>query len=291
MNGPARGVRRLRLLHEPSSAVVLTFFSLALLVSLSAFLSGCGKTGHGGVVAGSTSVQPVMEKIVRLYRVKRPEQRVSVEGGGSSSGIMAAVTGTAILGMSSRELKSDGQESQLIPHCIALDAIALIVHPANPVSELSLAQIRDLFSGRVKSWKDVGGNDGEIHLILREEGSGTRSAFEELVMKVGKETAPFDPFALVQDSSGGLREVVRQDPGAIGFVSLGVVNRDVKALAIDGTMPTLDSVRKKEYKLVRSFFLVSKGPPEGVAKDIVAFATGSETEAILKEEGLVGVGH
>ncbi len=256
-------------------------------------LAGCrGATGHGLVIAGSTSVQPVMEKIIEAYRRLHPGERIAVEGGGSGAGIMAALTGTAHLGMSSRELKkNDPNEMKLTPIHLADDAIVIVVNRDNPVASLSVKQLRDVFAGKTRNWKELGGRDHGIHLAVREEGSGTRSAFDELVMKEGKTEHPVDPYALVQDSTGGLRELVRGDPDAIGFISLGAVNDDVRVVSVEGVVPTVTSVRLREYKLVRPFLLVSMGTPSEAISRLIAFAQSASGSEIMAHEGVVGVGH
>ncbi len=253
-------------------------------------LSGCRGKGRVLIVAGSTSVQPVMEKIAEAFRKIKPGLRVDIEGGGSSAGIMAVRAKTAALGMSSRELKqNDPNEAQLWRQMLALDAIAIIVHPENTVASLTLAQVRDLFSGKANTWNVVGGRDRPVHILVREEGSGTRSAFEELVMKDGKHETPVDDYALVQDSSGGVREVVCNDRDAIGFVSLGALNDSVRAVSVDGVTPTFESVREGKYRLVRPFYLIGIQPPVGDAADLTRFSLGSEAAVIMQKEGLVGV--
>ncbi len=232
-----------------------------------------------------------MEKIIEPFRKLHPEFRFDVEGGGSSAGITSALTGTAQVGMSSRDLKKgDPRESMLLGIPIAIDAIIVVVNKANPIENLTLDQLRKLFSGGIRNWKEVGGLDRSVHLIVREEGSGTRSAFDDLAMKVGKEETPIDDFALVQDSMGGVREVIRNDPDAIGFISLGGRSPVVRTIRIDGIFPTLDTVKEKKYKLVRPFLLLSNGPFSGMAKELLDFtlsATGSE---IIVKEGYVDIG-
>lgn len=266
--------------------LAILFFLLAILP----FGCGCAGKANSMVVAGSTSVQPVMEKIVQAFHKKHPELRIAVEGGGSSAGIMAALTGAAQLGMSSRDLKQDNpDEAKLKTFRIALDAIAIIVNPGNPIEGLTLEQLRSLFTGKVRNWKEVGGKDRAVHVIIREEGSGTRGAFDEMVLKVGKETFRPDPYALVQDSSGGVREVVRGDPDSIAFISLGVANRAVKVVGIDGVKPSAGTVRDKSYRLVRPFLLVSPSEPQGLARQILDFTHSPEASQIMSQEGLVGV--
>lgn len=290
-NAPVKTFAAVARYRSNRPAGLLARLGIVLLtVMLLSGMAGCRSGGRALIVAGSTSVQPVMEKIAGAFRKTRPDLRVDIEGGGSSAGLMAIRTKTAALAMSSRELKqNDPQEAGLWRQILALDAIAIIVHPDNPVASLSLSQIRGLFAGSVKSWKEVGGPDRPVHILVREEGSGTRSAFEELVMKDGKAETPIDDYALVQDSSGGVREVVRGDRDAVGFVSMGALNPYVKAIAVDGTTPTFETVRGKQYRLVRPFFLAALQPPAGDAADLVRFSLGSEAARILQTEGLVGV--
>ncbi|MBF0409583.1 MAG: phosphate ABC transporter substrate-binding protein [Candidatus Riflebacteria bacterium] len=264
-----------------------TFFLISLCFSL--MLSGCGASGHGLVIAGSTSVQPLIEKISESYRKKNPNTRILVEGGGSSAGISAVILGTAHLGMSSRDLKkNDPRESTLEKIVIAYDAIAVIVNPENPIKNISIENLRNLFSGKIKNWKEIGGNDRNINLIVREEGSGTRTAFEEMVMRISKtEELSIDSFALVQDSTGGVQEVVRCDPGSIGFVSMGTVRNTVKALSIDDVKPEIQNVREKKYRLVRNFLFIKSGKLASETQEFVNYVLSNEGKSIMSREGLV----
>jgi len=266
-------------------------FTIALfLLAFPFFLSGCFEKKHGLVIAGSTSVQPLMEKLIESFKKSNPGERINVEGGGSSAGVMATITGTAQIGMASRKLKpNDEKEKSLLSVQIAYDAVVVIVNPKNPVENLSLEQLRKIFSGIIRNWKEVGGNDRPIHLLVREEGSGTRSAFDELVMKDGKTEYPVDDFALVQDSMGGIREVVRGDPDSIGFISMGGISHGIKALSIDSVKPSIETVSKNEYKLVRPFLLLSKGPFEGLSKSILDFVFSASGSEIIRKEGFVNV--
>ena len=178
---------------------------------------------------------------------------------------MAARTGAANIGMASRFLLPN--EKDLYPVMIAKDAIAIIVHPTNPVSNLSLLQVSKIFSGKIRNWKEVGGNSHPIVLVTREEGSGTREAFQKFVMK--KEEISLE--ALVQDSNGAIRQVVSSDPNAIGYISLGLVNDKVKALKISGVEPDHAHIENGKYTLVRPFLFVFNGKPEGEAKAFLEF--------------------
>jgi phosphate transport system substrate-binding protein len=234
-------------------------------------------------IAGSTSVQPFAEKLAEVYMHRHPGVRIDVQGGGSSAGIYAATQGAADLGASSRELL--GQEKQLIEIAIANDGIAVIVHPSNPLTSITLTEIRQIFGGAVTNWSALRLPPHAIDLITREEGSGTREAFEHLVM--GKQE--ITPAALVQDSNGSVREIVAGDPYSVGYISAGLVDDRVKALAIDGVLPTRDNIKNHTYKLVRRFLLVSRAAPVGPCKDFVDFVLGPNGQKILEDEGLVGV--
>jgi phosphate transport system substrate-binding protein len=234
-------------------------------------------------IAGSTSVQPFAEKLAEIYMHRHPGARIDVQGGGSSAGIYAVTHGASDLGASSRELL--GEEKKLIEIPIAFDGIAVIVHPSNPLTNISLAQIRKIFGGAVKNWGVLGLPPHAIDLITREEGSGTREAFEHLVM--GKQE--ITPAALVQDSNGSVREIVAGDPYSLGYISAGLVDQRVKALAIDGVLPTRNNIKDHSYKLVRRFLLVARAAPAGSSRAFLDFVLGPNGQKILENEGLVGV--
>jgi phosphate transport system substrate-binding protein len=234
-------------------------------------------------VAGSTSVQPFAEKLAEVYMHQHAGCRIDVQGGGSSAGIYAAEHGAADLGTSSRELL--GPEKKLVEIPIAYDGIAIIVHPSNPLTNISIEQIRQLFIGAVTNWQALGLAPHPIDLITREEGSGTREAFEHLVMAKHEIT----PAALVQDSNGSVREIVAGDPYSIGFISAGLVDRRVKALNINGVAPTPANIKNHTYQLVRRFLMVSRIPPAGQCKNFADFVLSSQGQKILEQEGLVGV--
>ncbi|MBM4284655.1 MAG: phosphate ABC transporter substrate-binding protein [Deltaproteobacteria bacterium] len=248
--------------------------------------AGCGREASQQpplCVAGSTSVQPFAEKLAEVYMHHFPHLRIDVQGGGSSAGIYATRQGAADLGASSRELVA--AEKDLVEIPIAWDGIAVIVHAANPLTNLSLDDLRAIFAGKITDWRQLGQRPHAIHLITREEGSGTRNAFEELVM--GK--VEITPAALVQDSNGSVREIVANDPNALGYISVGLVDRRVKALSIDGVSPTREHLRQHSYKLVRRFLLVSRLPPRGPVKEFVDFVLSAKGQSLLEQEGLVGI--
>jgi len=257
----------------------LTLFSLWLIV-LSA---GCQRSGDGITVAGSTSVEPFAELLAEEYMHEHSGTHIYVQGGGSTAGIEAVKTHTATIGMSSRALV--GGEKNLHTITIAKDAIVIIVHRKNPIDDLSLIDIRRVFSGNARSWKELGGAAAPITLVTREEGSGTREAFQKFVM--GKDEISLE--SLVQDSNGAVRQVVASNPGAIGYLSLGLVNDQVKALRVAGVEPNLTEIQKGTYTLVRPFLFVFNQEPEGEARSFVEFVLSLGPQRLLQKEGLVPV--
>jgi phosphate transport system substrate-binding protein len=258
----------------------LGFFLLLIFVSLA---MGCQRSRAGITVAGSTSVQPFAELLAEEYMARHSESHIYVQGGGSTAGIEAAITGAANVGMSSRDLTD--AEKKLYAVTIAKDAIAVIVHISSPIDDLPLDKIRDIFSGKIANWKELGGSDHPIHIVTREEGSGTRESFQKFVM--GKKDISLG--ALVQDSNGAVRQVVSSDPHAIGYISLGLVNEQVKALKLSGVEPNLANVYNGQYRLVRPFLFVFSGDPSGEVKSFLDFVLSPKAQKLLLKEGLVPI--
>ena len=234
-------------------------------------------------MAGSTSVEPFAELLAEEYMSRHSESHLYVQGGGSSAGIEAAISGAANIGMSSRNLTD--AEKKLYAVTIARDAIAVIVNPLSPIDSLPLDKIREVFSGKIANWKELGGPDHAIDIVTREEGSGTRESFQRFVME--KEDISLG--ALVQDSNGAVRQVISSDPNAFGYISLGLVNEQVKALKISAVEPNLTNVYNGRYALVRPFLFVFSGEPAGEAKSFLDFVLSPQGQKLLLKEGLVPV--
>jgi phosphate transport system substrate-binding protein len=255
-----------------------------MLVSVVCF---CCRTGSKNslVLAGSTSVQPFVELLAEIYQHHHPGVEINVQGGGSTAGIRAVKEHICDIGMCSRHLNPD-ESCWLTAIPIAIDGIVLVVHPANPVANVTVEQARGIFAGRIRNWQEVGGNDQRITVIIREEGSGTRASFEEKVM--GGEN--FAPDALVQDSNGAVREIVAHNPGAIGYISFGLADRRVKVLAIDGVQPDEESIRTHRYPLARDFLLlIDDTQVSRLARSFIEFVLSDEGQEALAEEGLIRV--
>jgi len=272
---------------------------ILILIFLLLLTSSCRNKGSDIILSGSTSVQPYAEKLADLYMAKYPGTGVVVLGGGSSTGIQAVDSGTAGIGMSSRALKpaelykdpdAEELELKLITYEIAKDGLAIIVHPDNPIRELTLKEIRDIYMGDTTNWSKLGGNDAKIHVSTREEGSGTRSAFEDLVMDKNRITKK----AIVQDSNGSIRQFVSDDINSIGFISLGLVEthkgqKPVKALKLDGVEATDENIINGSYSLYRSFLLVTRLDPDEKIKQFIDYVLSPEGQQILVKEGLISV--
>ncbi len=233
------------------------------------------------IIAGSTSIQPFAEKLAEMYMVKNPNVIVNVQGGGSTAGIRSAQMGIANIGASSRNLHPEEKGLFEIP--IAYDGIAVIVNPKNPLDNLSTQTLRAIYSGRILNWKSLGGVDHRITTITREEGSGTRGAFEELVM----EKLEIDPGCIVEDSNGSVRELVATDPYSIGYISLGLVNKQVKAIAIDGVFPSVKAIKAKRYRFYRPFLFLTRYKPKGLTLRFICYVLSPEGQRILAKEGLI----
>jgi len=256
-----------------------------LLLWLMLLLAACGQGGSGGLtVTGSTSVTPFAEHLAELYQHSHPGTAINIQGLGSSAGIRAALDGVAEIGMSSRDLQPE-EAAKLDQIVIARDALAVIVNPANPVTGLSTAQIQGIFGGQIRSWDALGGPPLPITVVSREAGSGTFSAFGDLVMK-GK---PIATLALRQGSNGAIRQIIAQDPNAIGYISLGIIDSTVKALAIDSIEPSVAHVDAGTYKLVRPFLLIwRKGQPlSPLGQGFVDYVMSAEGQSELIKAGLV----
>ena len=257
--------------------------AVAFIIIISTFiLSGCGAGSRSTVImAGSTSVQPYAEVLAEKYMMQYQDRAVDVQGGGSSTGIRAAQSGTADIGMSSRNLSDEEQELWHV--IIARDGLVLIVHPDNPVDGLTLEQVRLIYIGVVTNWSELGGLDRRIHVITREEGSGTRGAFEDMLMDGSLITSR----AIVQNTNGSVRQLVSNDVNSIGFLSLGLADHTVKALELDGIAASWDNVMNGSYSLYRPFYFVSAEEPVGLVKSFIDFTMSEEGQQILITEGLV----
>jgi phosphate transport system substrate-binding protein len=273
-------------------------------------LAGCaGQASAQSAATGATTIENIgSDTIVNLalawaeaYQGRQPGVRISVTGGGSGTGIAALINGTAHIANASRAMKPEerqqAQANGVEPFEIevARDAIAVIVHPSNPVDALTLQQISDIFSGQITNWKDIGGEDRPIVLLSRETNSGTHVYFLEEVLRLGDKNNKtlFSPDTLLLPSSEGITAEIRQNPNAIGYDGLGYVTPDVKTLAVaarpdaPAVLPSVESVNAGTYPIARPLFMYTRGEPSGVIRDYTDWILGSEGQRIVQELGFV----
>ena len=235
------------------------------------------------------------------YQSEQQDIRISVTGGGSGTGIASLINGTVDIANSSRKIKQEeideakSKGSDPIEFIVARDAIAVIVNPENPVNELTLQQISDIYSGKITNWMDVGGEDRPIVKLSRETNSGTHVYFLETVLRLGDSKAEtlFSMDTLLLPSSEGIIVEVRQNPNAIGYDGLGYVPDDLKTIAIAKeaggpyVLPAISTVNDKSYAIARDLYMYTNGEPTGIIKDYLDWILASEAQEIVAELGFV----
>jgi phosphate transport system substrate-binding protein len=266
---------------------------LVLLVGL-----GGMALGQELVLKGSTTVLPIAQLLAEEYYAQHPEVVISVQGGGSGTGIAALIDGTTDIADASRAMKASEWEravaNGVYPYhwYIANDGIAVVVHPANPIERITFAELRAIWAGEVRNWQELGGPDLPIVVVSRDTASGTFESFKELVLE-GEEVRA--PGALFQSSNAAVAETVGTTPGAIGYVGLGYLNPAIKALAVArdaaGTYieATFEAVIAGTYPISRPLYMITNGFPTGVTLDFILFALSDEGQRIVQEVGYVPI--
>lgn len=274
-----------------------------------ALLVGCagpvnaqsGSTGTAIEDIGSDTIVNLALAWAEAYQPQHPDVRISVTGGGSGTGIAALINGTADIANASRAMKDEERQQaesngiEPFEIAIARDAIAIVVNPANPVDDLTLQQISDIFSGKIDNWTEVGGEDRPIVRLSRETNSGTHVFFLEEVVRLGDKDNKtlFSPDTLLLPSSEGITAEVRQNPNAIGYDGLGYVTDDVKTVAVAAkagqpfVQASIESVNAGTYPIARPLFMYTRGEPTGKIKDYIDWILGPEGQAIVIRLGFV----
>jgi phosphate transport system substrate-binding protein len=284
---------------------------VALVLTLLIALAGCGREGAVGTEApapgatienkGSDTMVNLALAWAELYGQLHPEVQIAVTGGGSGTGIAALINGTVDVANASRQIKPEERAEaeangvQPVEYVVAGDAIAVVVHPSNPVDELSIPLLSDVFSGKITNWRQVGGEDRPIVLLSRESNSGTHVFFLEHVVRQGQEDnhTLFSPDTLLMPSSEGISEEVRQNPNAIGYDGLGYVTPDQKVVGVARTgdgpyvMPTVEAVKTGSYPIARSLYIYTAGEPQGAILAYLDWIMGPEGQAIVRRQGFV----
>ncbi|NCP87743.1 MAG: phosphate-binding protein [Anaerolineae bacterium CG_4_9_14_3_um_filter_57_17] len=286
-------------------------FLLALIVVLA--ITACAprsgdSSAAGGAAAyienkGSDTIVNLALAWAETYQGEYPDVRIAVTGGGSGTGIAALVNGTVDIANASRQIKkeeiaeAEAKGIQPVEHIIARDAIAVIVNPTNPVSQLTLQQISDIYSGKIVNWREVGGEDRPIVRLSRETNSGTHVYFLETVLRLGDKTNKtfFSANTLLLPSSEGIINEVRDNPNAIGYDGLGYVPKDLKMIAIAKAageayvLPSVATVNDKTYAVARDLYMYTAGEPTGAIKIYLDWILSPEAQQIVEKLGFVPV--
>jgi phosphate transport system substrate-binding protein len=283
-------------------AAVVTCLLLALLVACRP--SAQGEPGTSGVAiqnVGSDTIVNLALAWAEEYQKEHPEVRIAVTGGGSGTGIAGLINGTIDIANASRQMKPEEVEKALangitpVEHVIASDAIAVVVHPSNPVDRLTLQQLSAIFSGAITNWSQVGGDDRPIVLLSRESNSGTHVYFLEEVVRLGDKDNKtlFSPDTLLMPSSEGISAEVRQNPNAIGYDGLGYVTSAQKTIAVaksaDGpyVQPSIDTVNRGVYPISRDLYMYTAGEPQGAIAEYLDWIRSPQGQVIVGELGFV----
>lgn len=239
-------------------------------------------------VDGSTTVLPIMQKIVEAYMKAHPDVKITVSGGGSGNGIKALIDGATDIAMASRAMEPKEIELAKTKNItatqtvIAVDALTPVVNPANKLTDITLAQLKDIYMGKITTWKDLGG-EGPVVAVSRDTSSGTYESWEHLVMK--KERV--FPGALMQASSGAVVQAVSKNKNAIGYVGIGYLDASTKPLKVDGVEATAENAKAKKFAITRDLYIYTNGAPAGAVKGLVDFLLSAEGQKLVKEAGFV----
>lgn len=255
-------------------------FSMVFVLGVAGF--ACGEELR---IDGSTTVLPIAQKAAEVFMKKNPDCKVFVSGSGSGTGIKALIDGTTHIATSSREAKEKEVASAkekgvtLTGHKIALDGIVPIVHPSLKVDNLTIQQLRDIYNGTIKSWKEVGGPDRPISVVSRDTSSGTYEVWEEKILKGDKVRAD----ALLVASNGQAVQTVSQNRFAIGYIGIGYLDKTVKAVSVEGKKASDASVRDGSWPIARPLYMYTNGTPTGTIARFIDFMLSKEGQKIVNE--------
>ncbi len=241
---------------------------------------------HTLAISGSTSVGPLAEKLAERYKEEH-DINIEINQIGSSAGITNAINGVSEIGMSSRDLKEDEKAKGLQETIIAYDGIVVIVHPSNKVENLTIEQVKDIFTGKITNWKELGGDDMEIVVVSREDGSGSRDAFQEIV---GYSSGQLVRSAIVASGNGNIKTTVATNKHAVGFISFEYIDPSIQPVKINGVEATAENVLQQKYKLSRPFLFVhleENLTPEG--QKFIDYILSPKGQEIVLESGTIPV--
>lgn len=267
--------------------IITILASIALVSSLTIGCSKKTQDVNSVTISGSTSVGPLIEKEAEAFKASNADSNIQVNQLGSSAGIKDAINGTVQIGMSSRDLKEDEKSQGLKEVEVAYDGIALITNKSNTIKSLTLEQIKDIYTGKITNWKELGGKDTPIVVVSREDGSGTRDSFQDIV---GYKSEELTAQAQIADGSGNIKSLVSTNENAIGFISFEYLDDSINALQIDNVEPTAENVLDKSYKISRSFLLVYKEDKLSEnGKKFIDFILSEEGQKVVEDNGLIKI--
>lgn len=245
--------------------------------------------GETIVVKGSTTVLPVAMVTAEAYMAKTPGLNISISGGGSGNGMKALLDKSTDIANASRFIKDKEVKMALekgiypVPHRVAIDAIVPVVHPSNPVKDLTIEHLSLIYQGKIKNWKIVGGNDMQIVVVSRDTSSGTYEVWAEKVLHDAKVM----PQAQLQASNGAVAQAIAKNKYAIGYVGLGYLNKDLKALKVGGVSASAETALSGKYPIARALFMFTDGWPTGDVSGFLNFILSREGQELVKKEGFV----
>ncbi|RDY26587.1 phosphate ABC transporter substrate-binding protein [Romboutsia weinsteinii] len=267
---------------------------IASTVLVGSLAVGCGNSDASGgssdgskvTVSGSTSVGPVMEVVAEDFQAKNEGIKIEIQQVGSSAGVKNTIDGTSEIGMVSRDLKDEEKSSGIKETEIALDGIAVVTNKANEIKDLTVAQIKDIYTGKITNWKDVGGKDAPIVVVSREDGSGTRDGFQD---NVGFESEELVADATISDGSGNIKSTVEGNENAIGYISFGYVDEAVNNVTVDGVELNAENVKGGTYPIARPFILVNKDDISEQGKSLIDFILSDDGQKIMESKGFISI--
>lgn len=237
-------------------------------------------------ISGGTAHIPVMKLVAQKIRAANANVKISIAGGGSGVGIKQVGEGLVDIGNSGRKpSEAELKKYPLKMYKWAIDGVGVVVNPDNPARNLTSAQLKDIYAGKLTNWKAVGGPDKPINIYTRDKASGTRAVFWKKALAKGMISAK----AHFVPSNGAMKTAVSQDPYAIGYVSVGHIDTSVVAVALDGVAPTLGNVKTGKYKVARGLYSNTKGAPSGLAKKFIDYLSSTEGQKIVSEKGFIPV--
>jgi len=265
----------------------LTQAALAILVLVLA----CTQKTTTINTAGSTTILPIVQAAAEVFMDKNPEINISVRGGGSSIGIKSAINQTIDIGNASRKISGkeadlvEEKVSDLIETAIAKDAISIVVHKDNPIVNLTIEQLKSIFSGKINNWQQIDGKDMEIIVVSRDVSSGSFMVFNEVIL----DSSLVKENSMRLASNNAVATTVSYTPGAIGYIGLGYVNDKLKILSIDGVYPSNETAQSNESKLTRLLYMYTTSKPRKPAMEFVDFILSDEGQIIVEEQGYVRI--